>query len=92
MEILNSVNWLTLVPLVIALTGALKDLGAFKKMSNQLVNLIVGASIILLMVLANAVGFNWINITPITAIAVLVFNPLVYDKIVKPTLEFLKAK
>lgn len=92
METLLNLDWTSLIPLIILLTGALKDLGAFKKMKNEIVNLIVGAVIIGLVFGAQAIGFDWLTLAPFEAIAVLIINPLIYDKIVKPTLDFLRGR
>lgn len=89
METLLTLNWVALVPLIIALTAGVKDLGAFKKMNNQLVNLIVAAAVIGLIFLAQAVGFDWVSLAPFQALVVLVINPVVYDKVVKPLWNYL---
>ena len=92
MEILTNLNWTILVPLIIALTAAFKDLGVFKSIKNEIVNLIIGLVVVGLVYLTDAIGFNWMIVAPFEAMAVIVINPVIYDKIIKPLLDFFKGR
>jgi hypothetical protein len=91
-DLFLNLDWAVLIPLIIALTAALKDFGALKTWKPELVNLLVGLLLIGVFFLLETLGWTLLALAPLEAIAVLVLNPVVYDKIAKPILDFLKGK
>ena len=88
MDFLTNFDWAALVPIVILLTGLIKNAGIFKNMDDRIVNLIVGVFVVGVVYLLPIVGVGLVELGLVESMLVVFINPLAYDKFIKPFLDY----
>jgi hypothetical protein len=88
MDFLSNFDWAALVPIVILLTALIKNAGIFKNMDDRIINLIAGAVVIGVVYLLPFIGVGFVELGLLESMFVVLVNPLVYDKWIKPFLDY----